>query len=151
MEQLIVLPDATAELGEAQDARRVRRKTLKERARAAWAAARAGIGALLGVLPHVLHHVGIFAGTVLLAGLWGNAILYVAGLVLSIPMLRRLRHRFGSRIAPLIGVLAFTALFLFSAFVIGPALSGSQASPTTPPASVGIPAAVEDEHASHHG
>lgn len=150
MEQLFVLPDATLEVGESHAAGRGRRKTLKEQVRAAWAATRAGIGALLGLLPHVLHHVGIFAGTVLLAGLWGNAVLYVAGLLLSIPMLRRLRRRFNSPIAPLVGVLAFTGLFLLSAFVIGPALSGTQTSPTAPPSSVSIPAAGEDEHASHH-
>lgn len=103
-----------------------------ERLRAAWAGFRAALGALLGLAPHVLHHVGIFAGTALLAGIWGNLALYVVGLLLSIPMLRRLHRRFGSIAAPITGATIFTVMFLISAFVVGPAINPGPESPVAP-------------------
>ena len=107
--------------------------SVRERLRAGWAATRAAIGSVLGLAPHVLHHVGIVAGTALLAGVWGNLALYVAGLLLSIPMLKRLRRRFGSIAAPTTGVAVFTVMFLLSAFVIGPAINPTtQEAPITP-------------------
>lgn len=118
------------------------------RARGVWATARAAFGALLGLAPHVLHHVGILAGTALLAGVWGNSLLYAVGLLLSIPLLNRLRKRFGTWKAPTVGVAVFTAMFLVSAFVIGPAISRSGV-PGASQASVGP--SVAADHASHHG
>lgn len=85
----------------------------------------------------------------LLAGVWGNAALYLVGLLLSIPMLKRLRGRFGSAVAPAVGVFAFTALFLVSALVIGPAFSGRQAASVAPPAASSNPS-VDADHAAHH-
>ncbi len=103
-----------------------------ERLRAGWAGIRAALGALLGLAPHVLHHVGIVAGTALLAGVWGNLALYVVGLLLSIPMLKRLHRRFGSIAAPTTGAAVFTVMFLISAFVLGPAISPAREGPVAP-------------------
>lgn len=116
--------------------------------RSAWATIRAGVGVALGILPHVMHHVGLLAGAALLTGLLGNRILYVVGLLLSIPLLRRLRSRFQTSWAPAIGVAVFTALFSLSALVVGPAIStsGEQAPPTTPTPAV----TTTDGHDSHH-
>lgn len=112
-----------------------------------WATIRAGFGAALGVLPHVMHHVGLLAGAALLTGALGNGILYVVGLLLSIPLLRRLHARFGSRWAPAIGIAVFTTLFSLSAFVIGPAISGGGAQS---PAKAPTPAVTTDGHTGHH-
>jgi glucose dehydrogenase len=95
-----------------------------------------------------MHHIGLIAGTALLTGAFGNGVLYLVGLLLSIPMLRRIHARFGTRWAPAIGVMIFTALFALSAFVIGPAIGGETGStaPTTPEA----PATTPGDHATHH-
>jgi hypothetical protein len=114
-----------------------------------WASVRAAIGALLGLVPHVMHHIGILAGAALLTGVFGNSLLYAVGLLLSIPLLNRLRKRFGTWKAPAIGMAIFTAMFLLSALVIGPAISRST-TPKTPQTSVG-PASNAVDHASHHG
>lgn len=145
MEELSVLDTAETDLPPGPKVR----VSIRERARATWAAIRAAVGAFLGLLPHLLHHVGIFAGAALLAGVWGNAALYLVGLLLSIPMLKRLRGRFGSAVAPAVGVFAFTALFLVSALVIGPAFSGRQAASVAPPAASSNPS-VDADHAAHH-
>lgn len=120
----------------------------RARLRSAWAATRAGLGSLLGLVPHVMHHIGIVAGTALLAGFWGNAALYVLGLVLSIPMFKRLHRRYGSIAAPILGISIFTALFLFSTLVLGPAINGVGSAPTAPAPSSS--SAVESGHATHH-
>lgn len=105
------------------------------------------IGAVLGLTPHVLHHLGLIAGTAFVTGAAGNVILYAVGLLLSMPMLRRLHAKFGTWLAPAIAAVAFTALFLLSAVVIGPAISagqdGDQAPPAPPPSPTG-------EHTGHH-
>ena len=85
---------------------------------ALWAGTRATVGALMGLAPHVMHHIGFLAGAAFLTGFLGNSLLYVVGLLLSIPLLRRLRRRFGTRKAPAIGVAVFTALFALSAFEV---------------------------------
>ena len=119
-----------------------------ERLSAGWAATRAALGSLLGLVPHVLHHVGIVAGTALLAGVWGNLALYVVGLLLSIPMLRRLHRRFNSIVAPIAGATIFTLLFLISAFVIGPAINPGPEPPVAP--TVTQSPALDSEHEGHH-
>lgn len=112
------------------------------------------IGTVLGIIPHVLHHIGILAGAALLAGATGNAILYVVGMLFSVPMLRRLHRRFHTYWAPVIAVAVFTGLFSLSAFVIGPAISGAgdeaQPEPSAPSApSAPGPGAID--HSTHHG
>ncbi|MBO1030250.1 hypothetical protein IPV09_02740 [Tessaracoccus sp. SD287] len=116
-----------------------------------WAGTRAVIGALMGLAPHVMHHIGFLAGAAILTGFFGNAVLYVAGLLLSIPLLRRLRRRFGTWTAPAIGVVVFTALFALSAFVIGPLFnSAASTEPGTPPPGASASATSSEEHSGHH-
>ncbi len=121
----------------------------RTRAAGFWAATRATFGALLGLAPHVLHHVGFLAGAALLTGVVGNAVLYVVGMMLSIPMLTRLGKRFGTWKAPVLGAVAFTSLFALSAFVIGPALNPAPVAPS-PAASGQGPTPLADEHTGHH-
>lgn len=83
------------------------------------------LGALGGLAPHVLHHVGPLVGTALVAGAGGTALFGALGLAASIPMLLSLRRRFRSWWAPGIALAVFTGLFLFSSLVIGPLISGS--------------------------
>lgn len=105
------------------------------------------VGAVLAIVPHVLHHVGLLVGAAFLTGAVGNVLFYVLGLVLSVPMLLRLRRRFATWRAPAIAVVVFTAVFSFSAFVVGPAISGgaAPADPSSPPAE------TPSQHADHHG
>lgn len=103
------------------------------------------LAAISGIAPHVLHHVGPLAGTALLAGAGGTVLFGVAGFALSIPMLLRLRRRFGTWAAPAVASVIFTLIYLVSALVIGPALTGAQAS-VAGPSSTPTPS----EHASHH-
>ena len=121
----------------------------RARAAVAWAATRATFGALLGLAPHVLHHVGFLAGAALLTGVVGNTVLYAAGMLLSIPMLNRLRKRFGTWKAPALGAIAFTSLFTLSAFVIGPALNPTPVAPQ-PAANTGPTGQPLEEHDGHH-
>jgi predicted PurR-regulated permease PerM len=95
-----------------------------------------------------MHHVGLLAGTAILTGALGNGILYVVGLVMTIPLLRRLRKRFKTVWAPVIGVGVFTALFSLSAFVVGPAIGsgGGQVPVKTPTPTV----TTSDGHDLHH-
>lgn len=90
----------------------------------------------------MLHHVGVLAGTALVAGSGGTVLFGAVGLLASVPFLSRLRRRFGSWRAPTIGLLVFATMFSLSAFVIGPAISGTGAAkpPTVP----------SDNHNTHH-
>ena len=90
-----------------------------------WQTVVGAVGLVVGLLPHVLHHIGLLAGTALVAGSGGTALFGALGLLASIPMLVRLYRRFGSWVAPVLGLLVFAAMFSLSAFVIGPAISGS--------------------------
>lgn len=100
-------------------------KGWRGRLRSLWSALVGGIGLLMGLLPHVLHHVGFLAGTALVAGSGGTALFGTLGFLASVPFLLRLRRRFGTWRAPAIGLLIFAAMFALSTFVIGPAFSGS--------------------------
>ncbi|WLQ08265.1 hypothetical protein [Arthrobacter oryzae] len=100
-------------------------RTFRGRLHALWHTVVGAVGLVMGLLPHVLHHIGLLAGTALAAGSGGTALFGVLGLLASIPMLVRLYRRFGSWIAPALGLLVFAAMFSLSAFVIGPAISGT--------------------------
>lgn len=100
------------------------------------------LGAVSGALPHVLHHVGPLVGAAVLTGAAGTAAFGVLGALLSVPFLLRLRRRFGSWWAPAIGLGVFTALFLFSALVVGPLISGSEGGSFQAP--------TDPDHALHH-
>lgn len=143
----VTTPACDVDIDERQVTDRAPRPGTTDRLRSAWAGARAALGSLLGLLPHVMHHVGIVAGTALLAGTWGNLALYLLGLLLSIPMFRRLRRRFGSPVAPVVGAAVFTSLFLFSALVLGPAITKTSADPLSPAPTA---SSVADEHVDHH-
>lgn len=107
------------------------------------------VGTILGIAPHALHHVGLIAGAALVTGTSGNVHFYLLGLVLSFPMLRRIRRRFRTPWAPTIAITGFTALFAVSAFVIGPALAGTDGRTPGPDPIVPIPTRPAD-HGSHH-
>lgn len=100
------------------------------------------LGAVGGLAPHILHHIGPLVGTALVAGAGGTALFGLLGLALSVPMLLKLRRRFRSWWAPGIALAVFTAMFLVSSLVIGPLISGSG----RPPADQGI-----SDHDLHHG
>ena len=81
-------------------------------------------GAVTGIAPHVLHHVGPLAGAAFLAGTGGRWLFAVIALVISIPFLVRIYRRFGTWIAPAIALVVMAVMFSLSTFVIGPAISG---------------------------
>ncbi len=116
------------------------------RLRVWWNAVVAVIGAAVGLAPHVLHHIGLLAGTALIAGAGGTLLFGVLGLVASVPMLLRMRRRFGSWWAPAVGLAVFAVMFSVSAFIVGPAINGGgdgapgggQPSPSV-------------DHSGHHG
>lgn len=105
------------------------------------------VAAISGVAPHVLHHVGPLAGTALLAGTGGTILFGVAGFALSVPMLLRLRRRFGTWMAPAVAGAIFLAVYLVSALVIGPAVTSVSGVEGT-----GVPSAapLPSGHAEHH-
>lgn len=108
-----------------------------------WSGVLAAWGAFIGLVPHVLHHVGPLAGAALLAGAGGTVLFAAIGFVAAIPFLLRLHRRFGSWRAPAIALAVFAAMFSLSSLVIGPAISGD-ASPWRP----GIE--QPDGHEQHH-
>jgi MFS family permease len=115
------------------------------------AALGAGVAAVMGVAPHVLHHAGPLAGAAILAGATGKLLFGVIGLILAVPMLRRLHRRTGSWRAPS-GVLALmAAVFAISSFVVGPALTGSGETQAPTKKTPALPGGVSpSEHESHH-
>ena len=104
------------------------------------------VGAILAIVPHVLHHIGLVVGAAFLTGAGGNALFYVIGLVFSLPMLRRLYRRFASWRAPAIAIAVFTAVFSLSAFVIGPAISGGSGPANDPSTPTDTPSQTPDPH-----
>lgn len=88
---------------------------------ALWSGLTASVGAVMGLLPHVLHHVSFLAGAALVTGVGGNVAFGALGLLLSAPLLRRLHRRYGTWKAPAVATVAFTAMFVLSSTVIGPA------------------------------
>jgi hypothetical protein len=113
-----------------------------------WNAVSAAAGAVMGLLPHVLHHVGLLAGAALVTGATGNLAFGIVGLLLSIPMLRRLHRRFRTWKAPAAAVAVFAVAFSLSAFVVGPALSDDRAEPAQRPTPPSGPSLAG--HDSHH-
>jgi len=111
----------------------------------AWSAIPALWGAFIGVLPHVLHHVGPLAGAALLAGAGGRVLFAAIGFVAAVPFLLRLYRRFQTWIAPAIALAVMATMFLLSSFVIGPRITGSESSSSNEP---GLQQPTD--HASHH-
>ena len=107
-----------------------------------WSALVAAWGVFIGLLPHVLHHVGPLAGAAVLAGAGGIALFGAIGLIAAIPFLVRLHRRFATWRAPAIALAIFAAMFSLSSFVIGPAISGGDESSR--------PRIEQDSHEQHH-
>jgi hypothetical protein len=77
----------------------------------------------------------------------GKLLFALAGFALAVPMLRRVRRHTGSWRAPA-GLLSLMAVaFTLSSFVVGPALTGSEAE--RPPAE-STPGEADPEHDEHH-
>ena len=108
-----------------------------------WGGVLAAWAVVTGLAPHVLHHAGPLAGAALLAGAGGKAIFFALGLLLTVPMLRRLYRRFGTLVAPALAIAGFAAVFTISSFVIAPRLTGSDRSQQP-----GIQ--QPSDHANHH-
>ncbi|MHB1568374.1 MAG: hypothetical protein ACYCXW_00040 [Solirubrobacteraceae bacterium] len=123
-------------------------RTVRQRTAAVISSA---VAAVLGVLPHVLHHAGPLAGAALFAGTGGSLLFGLIGLAAAIPFLLRVHRRCGNWRIPA-GLLAlFAVTFSISAFVIGPAITGSDAGkskPTTTQTAPGTPA--KEGHDAHH-
>lgn len=117
-----------------------------------WNAVLAVWGAITGVLPHVLHHVGPLAGAAILAGAGGKAIFFALGLLAAIPMLRRLHRRFRSWVAPATAVAIFAAMFTLSTLVLAPLVTGSGETPSRQqPRELQPPGGqTPSGHAAHH-
>ena len=119
-----------------------RHRPVPARSGGVWHAVTGFLGGVLGLAPHVLHHIGLLAGTALVAGSGGTALFGAVGLVAAVPLLLRLRRRFGTWKAPALALAVFTAMFALSAFVVGPAINGQFNS------SISIPG--PDHHSHHH-
>lgn len=122
--------------------------TPRGRLKAIWETIGAAIGVVMGLVPHVLHHIGLIAGAALVTGAAGNVLFFALGLLLSIPLLRRLYRKFRTPWAPAIAVAIFTAMFSLSAFVIGPAITGDSAPAKSPGTPIQTPTT---NHSQHHG
>lgn len=115
----------TEPLPDHADARHRRGSRIRQALVAAW-------GAVTGVAPHVLHHVGPLAGAAILAGTGGRLLFFGIGIVAAIPMLLRLRRRFRSWAAPAVAVGLFAVTFLVSSAVLGPLITGSDSADSAP-------------------
>lgn len=113
------------------------------RVRLALSAIGAGI---LGLAPHVLHHLGPLAGAALFAGVGGTLLFGAIGLVAAIPFLLRVHRRCGNWRVPAALLATFAAMFSLSAFVIGPAITGDD---DAKPA-VTAPGGGSGSHRDHH-
>jgi Kef-type K+ transport system membrane component KefB len=102
-------------------------------------------GALVAVVPHVLHHVGPLAGAAILAGLGGRVLFFFLGLAVAFPMLRRLHRRFRTWAAPAIAVGVFALMYAGSTLVLGPLISDRLA----PPNDGKPPSTTVDDHHGH--
>jgi hypothetical protein len=108
--------------------------------------------AVLGILPHVLHHAGPLAGAALFAGVGGSLLFGALGLIAAIPFLVRMHRRCGNWRRPLAALALFAAVFAVSTFVVGPALTGDDdgdAADRATPAAPQSPA-PETGHEAHH-
>ncbi len=93
----------------------------------AMASLTAVVGTVAGIVPHVLHHVLPLAGAAFLTGATGSVVFGAVGLILTVPLLLRLRRRFQTWWAPAVALALFVVAFSVSTFVIGPAISGDGA------------------------
>jgi hypothetical protein len=104
------------------------------------------MGVVTGLAPHALHHVGLLAGTALVAGATGSVLFGVLGLAAMVPTLVRLRRKFGTWWAPGLAVTAFAVMFTISTVVIGPAMRPDGSGRPAP-----APTSAVDEHTRRQG
>lgn len=76
--------------------------------------------AVMGVLPHVLHHVGPLAGAAFIAGTTGTIVFGLLAFALMIPLLLRVRRHCGSWRLPVLLLAMFVAVWSVSTWVVGP-------------------------------
>lgn len=103
---------------------------------------------IMGVLPHVLHHVGPLAGVTLLAGTGGTLLFGAAAFLLTIPLLLRVHKRSSSWRAPLTLLVLFIAIWLLSTFILGPWVRDRLESKPAPTQQQQQPAGHEQHHTS---
>lgn len=123
-------------------------KTLRQRVGTVISSA---VAAVLGILPHVLHHVGPLAGAALLAGTGGTLLFGAIGFVAAIPFLLRVHRRCGNWRVPAALLALFAVVFSISTFVIGPAISGESSDASRSTTNQGAPSApATGGHNGHH-
>jgi hypothetical protein len=110
-----------------------------------WHTAVGVLGTVVGLAPHVLHHGGLLVGGALIAGVGGTVLFGLVGLLASVPFLLRLRRRFASWWAAVVGLAVFLLMFSFSAFVLGPAISS-----WPDPEPQDVQPSPSSDHTSHH-
>lgn len=111
-----------------------------------WSAVVAGV---LGLAPHVLHHIGPLAGAAIFAGATGSVLFGALGFAASIPFLSRVHRRTSSWRVPGALLATLAVMFSISTFVIGPAISGSDpAAPSSDRSAT--PTAEPSGHDAHH-
>lgn len=98
-------------------------------AQRAWVGISSAGAVVLGVLPHVLHHVGLFAGA-LFAGVGGSLVFGAVGLLAAMPFLLRVHRRTGTWRTPALLLALFAVIFSISTFVIGPAITAGPSAKT---------------------
>jgi len=96
-----------------------------------WVGVSSAGAVVLGVLPHVLHHVGLFAGA-LFAGLGGSLVFGAVGFLAAIPFLLRVHRRTGTWRTPALLLALFAVIFSISTFVIGPAITTGPSAKSSP-------------------
>ena len=126
----------------------ITRGRLRGAGQRAWVGLSSVFAAVMGVLPHVLHHAGPLAGAAIFAGATGSLLFGVVGLVAAAPLLLRLHRRSGGWRLPLAALAAMAAAFSISTFVIGPAISGDEDGAGT--STQQGPAPTQDGHEAHH-
>lgn len=99
--------------------------------------------AITGLAPHVLHHVGPLAGAAIVSGALGTSLFAAVGFVATVPLLLRLRRRFGSWKVPALALASFVVIFTVSTVVVGPLVADDAAATRSD--------VTDQEHEEHHG
>lgn len=104
--------------------------------------------AFMGVLPHVLHHVGPLAGAAFIAGTTGTVLFGLLAFVFTVPLLLRVRRRCHSWRIPALLLAGFIAVWSLSTWVVGPWVNDQLTD--DPPAAQQDDPTDEAEHEQHH-
>ena len=105
------------------------RRTVGQRV---WVGVSSAGAVVLGVAPHVLHHIGLFAGA-LFAGVGGSLLFGAVGFLAAIPFLLRIHRRTGTWRVPGALLALFAVVFSISTFVVGPAITGADSEQESSP------------------